>query len=146
MFASSFQLLARALLLRYFDARRPMLPRMLAGLAILLSTLGIGFNSHTYFKFKMANMSMDDSAYASISLEDSIGNIEEGISVDHDSAFLQINLEDFDFENDDEILPNEDEFRAQVSQNCLTSTDESEDLLLRLEKINTQITNKIVRD
>ena len=74
-----------------------------------------------------------------------IGNIEEGISVD-DSAFLQINLEDFDFDNDDEILPNEDEFRAQVSQNCLTSTDESEDLLLRLEKINTQITNKIVRD
>ena len=41
----------------------------------------------------MANMSMDDSAYASINLEDSIINIEEGISVD-DSAFLQINLED----------------------------------------------------
>ena len=90
-------------------------------------------------------MSMDDSAYGSISLEDSIGNIEERISVD-DSAILQINLEDFDFENDDEILPNEDEFRAQVRQNCLTSTDESEDLLLRLEKINTQVTNKILRD
>ena len=90
-------------------------------------------------------MSMDDSAYGSISLEDSIGNIEERISVD-DSAILQINLEDFDFDNDDEILPNEDEFRAQVSQNCLTSTDESEDLLLRLEKINTQVTNKILRD
>ena len=93
----------------------------------------------------MANMSMDDSAYASISLEDSISNIEEGISVD-DSAFLQINLEDFDLNTDDELLPTEDEFRAQVCQNCLTSTDEREDLLLRLEKINNQVTNKIVRD
>ena len=93
----------------------------------------------------MANMSMDDSAYASINLDDSILNIEEGISLD-DSAFVQINLEDFDINSVDEILPSEEEFRAQVSQNCLTSTDETEDLLLRLEKINTQVINKIVRD
>ena len=93
----------------------------------------------------MANMSMDDSAYASINLDDSILNIEDGISLD-DSAFVQINLEDFDINSVDEILPSEEEFRAQVSQNCLTSTDETEDLLLRLEKINTQVTNKIVRD
>ena len=90
-------------------------------------------------------MSMDDSAYASINLDDSILNIEEGISLD-DSAFVQINLEDFDINSVDEILPSEDEFRAQVSQNCLTSTDETEDLVLRLEKINTQVINKIVRD
>ena len=90
-------------------------------------------------------MSMDDSAYASINLDDSILNIEEGISLD-DSAFVQINLEDFDINSVDEILPSEEEFRAQVSQNCLTSTDETEDLLLRLEKINTQVINKIVRD
>ena len=93
----------------------------------------------------MANMSMDDSAYASINLDDSILNIEEGISLD-DSAFVQINLEDFDINSVDEILPSEEEFRAQVSQNCLTSTDETEDLLLRLEKINTQVINKIVTD
>ena len=90
-------------------------------------------------------MSMDDSAYASINLDDSILNIEDGISLD-DSAFVQINLEDFDINSVDEILPSEEEFRAQVSQNCLTSTDETEDLLLRLEKINTQVINKIVRD
>ena len=88
---------------------------------------------------------MDDSAYASINLDDSILNIEEGISLD-DSAFVQINLEDFDINSVDEILPSEEEFRAQVSQNCLTSTDETEDLLLRLEKINTQVINKIVTD
>ena len=88
---------------------------------------------------------MDDSAYASINLDESILNIEEGISLD-DSAFVQINLEDFDINSVDEILPSEEEFRAQVSQNCLTSTDETEDLLLRLEKINTQVINKIVRD
>ena len=93
----------------------------------------------------MANMSMDDSAYASINLDDSILNIEEGISLD-DSAFVQINLEDFDINSVDEILPSEEEVRAQVSQNCLTSTDETEDLLLRLEKINSQVINKIVRD
>ena len=93
----------------------------------------------------MANMSMDDSAYASINLDDSILNIEEGISLD-DSAFVQINLEDFDINSVDEILPSEEEFAAQVSQNCLTSTDETEDLLLRLQKINTQVINKIVRD
>ena len=59
--------------------------------------------------FKMANMSMDDSAYASINLDDSILNIEDGISLD-DSAFLQINLEDFDISSVDEILPSEEEF------------------------------------
>ena len=90
-------------------------------------------------------MSMDDSAYASINLDDSILNIEDGISLD-DSAFVQINLEDFDINSVDEILPGEEEFRAQVSQNCLTSTDETEDLLLRLQKINTQVINKIVTD
>ena len=90
-------------------------------------------------------MSLDDSAYASLNLDDSNLNIDDGMSLD-DSAFVHFNLENFDINSDAESLPTEDEFAAQIRQNCLTSTDEKEDLLLRLQKINTQVINNIVTD
>ena len=93
----------------------------------------------------MANISLDDSAYASLIFENSNLNIDAGISLD-DSAFAHFNFENFDINSDAESLPSEDEFAAQIRQNCLTSTDEKEDLLLRLQKINTQVINKIVTD
>ena len=71
-------------------------------------------------------MSLDDSAYASINLDDSNLNIDDGMSLD-DSAFVHFNLENFDINSDDEILPSEEEFAVQIRQNCLTSTDEKED-------------------
>ena len=51
-------------------------------------------------RFKMANSSLDDSAYTSFSFES------------------------YNFNTYDEILPSEEEFVEQVKQNCLTSTDE----------------------
>ena len=61
-----------------------------------------------------------------------------------DSAYTSFSFENYDFNTDDEILPSEEEFVAQIKQNCLTSTDETEDLLIRLQKINTQAINNIV--
>ena len=93
--------------------------------------------------FKMANISLDDSAYASLNFENSDLNIDAEISLD-DSAYARFNFENYDLNSDAESLPSEHEFVAQIKQNCLTSTDETEDLLLRLQKINTQAINNIV--
>ena len=65
------------------------------------------------------------------------------ISLD-DSAYTSFNFENYDFNTDAEILPSEEEFVAQIKQNCLTSTDETEDWLIRLQKIYTQAINNIV--
>ena len=91
----------------------------------------------------MANISLDDSAYTSFNFENSDLNTDAEISLD-DSAYTRFNFENYDLNTDAEILPSEEEFVAQIKQNCLTSTDETEDLLLRLQKINTQAINNIV--
>ena len=61
-----------------------------------------------------------------------------------DSAYTSFSFESYDFNTDNEILPTEDEFIQQVKQNCLTSTDDKEDLVSRLQKINTEAINNIV--
>ena len=48
-----------------------------------------------------------------------------------DSAYTSFSFENYDFNTDDEILPTHTEFVQQVKQNCLTSTDEKEDLVSR---------------
>ena len=61
-----------------------------------------------------------------------------------DSAYTSFSFENYAFNTDDEILPTEDAFVQQVKQNCLTSTDDKEDLVSRLQKINTEAINNIV--
>ena len=53
-------------------------------------------------------------------------------------------FENYDFNTDDEILPSEEELVEQIKQNCLTSIDKKEDLLIRLQKINTEAIDNIV--
>ena len=50
----------------------------------------------------------------------------------------------YEFNLDDEILPTQDEFNQQIRQDCLTSTDENECLISRLNKINTEALNSLV--
>ena len=61
-----------------------------------------------------------------------------------DSAYTSFSFENYDFNTDDEILPSEEEFVEQIKQNWLTSTDEKEDLVIRLQKINNEAINNIV--
>ena len=61
-----------------------------------------------------------------------------------DSAYTSVSFEKYDFNTDDEILPSEEEFVEQIKQNWLTSTDEKEDLVIRLQKINNEAINNIV--
>ena len=65
---------------------------------------------------KMANNTMNDSAYISFS--------------------YTFNL--------DEELPTQDQFNQQIRQDVLTSTDETESLASRLNKINTAALNDFV--
>ena len=59
----------------------------------------------------------------------------------NDSAYTSFSYE---FNLDDKIPPAQDEFNQQVRQDCLTSTDENECLVSRLNKINTEALNSLV--
>ena len=51
----------------------------------------------------------------------------------NDSAYTSFSYESYD-SNQGDKLPTEDEFIQQVKQDCLTSTDEKECLVARLQK------------
>ena len=59
----------------------------------------------------------------------------------NDSAYTSF-VADFNLEEDD--LPSQHEFNQQIRQDILTSTDETESLVSRLNKINTPALNVFV--
>ena len=59
----------------------------------------------------------------------------------NDSAYTSFS---YKFNLDEGPLPSQDEFNQQIRQDCLTSTDEIECLVSRLNKINKLVLNDFV--
>ena len=59
----------------------------------------------------------------------------------NDSAYTSFSYE---FNLDDKILPTQDEFNQQIRQDFLTSSDENECLVSRLNRINMEALNSLV--